>query len=164
MGVAGRLRQVWYYLRPGWSAADQGWAAERLTAAQLALFEAMAVPDRAHAVRVARRLAVEGAPAWVLEAALLHDCGKPRDYGLVARSVGVLLDRVAGDVPADPPAAGGRRWLQIYRWHDRWGLMAARAAGTSAAAIALLEAYQAGDHGEGAPPWLGPLLRCDDLG
>lgn len=164
MSAWGRLRQVWYYLRPRWSPGERAWAAERLTPAQLALFDAMAVPDRAHALRVARRLAREGAPAWVLEAALLHDCGKPADYGLAARSLGVLLDRLAGDVSGEPGVRGVRRWLQIYRWHDRWGLEAARAAGTSAEAIALLTAYQLGAHGEGAPPWLGPLLRCDDLG
>ena len=164
MGLLGRLRQVALYLRPRWTPADQAWALERLNAAEQRLFEAMAVEDRAHAVRVARRLAAEGAPGWVLEAALLHDCGKPADYGLAARSAGVLLDRLAGEVAGAPAAHGIRRWLQVYRWHDRWGLEAARAAGASLDAIALLEAYQRGPHAEGAPPWLGPLLRCDDLG
>lgn len=164
MGALGRLRQVAYYLAPGWSDADRGWAGERLNPAQQALFDGMAVPDRAHAVRVARRLAAEGAPPWVLEAALLHDCGKPADYGLAARSLGVVLEQLAGEVPGEPPMTGLRRWLQVYQWHDRWGLAAARAAGTSGEALALLAAYQEGAHGEGAPAWLEPLARCDDLG
>lgn len=164
MGALGRARQVAYYLVPRWTEADRAWAAERLNPAQRALFEAMAVADRAHVVRVARRLAAEGAPPWALEAALLHDCGKPADFGLAARSLGVLLERVAGALPGEPPLTGVRRWLQVYQWHDRWGLAAARSAGTSAEALALLEAYQQGAHGEGAPAWLEPLLRCDDLG
>ena len=167
MGALGRLRQVAHYLRPRYGPADRAFAAERLGPAQLALFDAMAVPDRAHVVRVARRLAAEGAPPHVLEAALLHDCGKPAAFGLVARSIGVVLDRFVGEVPEAPAARGPRRWIQIYRWHDRWGLAAARAAGTSPEALALLAAYQGaaeGAHDEGAPPWLGPLLRCDDLG
>lgn len=169
MGVLGRLRQVAYYLRPGDGTDARAFAASCLNPAQLALFDGMAAPDRAHVVRVARRLAAEGAPGWVLEAALLHDCGKPADFGLAARSLGVLLDRVVGEVPAAPAARGPWRWLQVYRWHDAWGLEAARAAGTSAEALALLAAYQLGGppegpHGEGAPSWLGPLLRCDDLG
>ena len=158
----GRLRQAWYFVRPGWVPAARAWAAAQLNPAQLALFDAMRPADRAHAVRVARRLEREDAPAWVLEAALLHDCGKPAGYGLAARSLGVLLAPLATRVPAEPPARGLDRILQIYRWHDAWGLAAARAAGTSEPALALLASYAG--HGEGAPAWLEPLKRCDDLG
>jgi len=65
-------------------------------------------------------------------------------------------------VPAEPPLVGLKRQLQIYQWHDRWGLEAAERAGTSAEALALLRAYQ---QAEGPPPeWLGPLKLADDRG
>lgn len=151
MGVGSRLRQVWFYLRPAWRAEDLAWAACYLGAAGLALFEAMGEPDRAHAVRVARRLAAQDAPGWVVEAALLHDCGKPADYGLFWRSAGVILARL----PWEP------RGLQIYRRHDAWGLAAARDAGIAPQALALLEAYNTK---QGDQPWLIPLTQADDLG
>lgn len=161
--MLGRLRQVGYYLAPRLDDADRAWVAARLTPAQLALYEGMGLPDQAHAVRVARRLAEQGAPEFVLEAALLHDCAKPASYGLFWRSAGVVLVQWLKDLPAEPRLSGWRGQLQTYRWHDQWGLEAARAAGTSPEALALLEAYLMPTK-EAAPAWLGPLKACDDLG
>lgn len=159
-----RLRQVRYYLFARLGPAERAWALGQLNAAQQGLFAAMGQQDQAHAVRVARRLEAEGAPRYVLEAALLHDCAKPAGYGLFWRSAGVLLSPFLGGLPAEPRLGGLRRWLQIYRWHDAYGLALAAEAGTSPEAVALLRATQAPAHGEGAPAWLEPLKRCDDLG
>lgn len=162
--MIGRLRQVWYYLNPHLGEADRAWARSQLNAAQWALFGAMGRQDQAHAVRVARRLEAERAPDYVLEAALLHDCAKPAGYGLFWRSAGVLLSPWLSDMPAEPRLEGFRRWLQVYRWHDAYGLAMAAEAGTSEAALALMRAAEAPAHAEGAPAWLEPLKRCDDLG
>jgi hypothetical protein len=160
-----RFRQVGYYMRPRLLPGDLAWALGCLNASQQALFEAMANADRAHAVRVARRLEAEGAPAFALEAALLHDCGKPRDYGLVERVLGVLCRQWAGQLPHSPALQGLKRSLQIYRWHDQWGLEAAKAAGTSTEALLLLQAYMAADGQKtGTPAWLESLKRADDRG
>jgi hypothetical protein len=161
--MLGRLRQVWYYLRPDLPEAERAWALEQLNSAQQALFLGMGPQDQAHAVRVARRLAAQSAPGYVLEAALLHDCAKPAGYGLFWRSAGVLLSPFLDGIPAEPVLTGPARWLQVYRWHDEQGLAMAAAAGTSAEAIALLRASIAPQHEE-APAWLEPLKRCDDLG
>ena len=161
----GRFRQVGYYLQPRLVPAELAWALGYLNEPQQALFKAMASVDRAHAVRVARRLEAQGAPAFVLEAALLHDCGKPKGYGLAGRVLGVLCSRWAKEVPQSPVLKGLERSLQIYRWHDQWGLEAAKAAGTSADALVLLQAYLAADgQTTEAPAWLEPLKRADDRG
>lgn len=169
MGLLARLVQVAWYLRPDLDEAGEQWALGWLSPVQLALWAEMGEADRAHAVRVARRLAALDAPAWVLEAALLHDCGKPAGYGLAARVAGVLLGPWLQTIPREPRLGGLGRWLQIYRWHDHEGFERAKQAGTSDAALALLALY--GDvwgadlpsHKE-APAWLEPLRRCDAEG
>ncbi|MDB5099492.1 MAG: hypothetical protein JWM80_3913 [Cyanobacteria bacterium RYN_339] len=156
--MVGRVRQVWFYLRP-----DLAGEADRiaiLNPAQQALFRGLALQDRAHALRVAGRLAGQDAPPYVIEAALLHDCGKPPEFTLVGRILGVLVGSWL-DLPGQPAETGIRRQLQIYRWHDEWGLEAAQRAGTSDEALALLEAYQAKTP---QPGWLGRLQVADDLG
>jgi hypothetical protein len=164
-----RLRQVGWYLRPDLDEPAEQWALQWLSPMQLGLWAQMGEADRAHAVRVARRLAERGAPAWVLEAALLHDCGKPASYGLFARVIGVLLAPWLGEVPREPELGGVRRWLQVYRWHDHDGFERARLAGTSEGALALLGLYGGVDdpgaktHAE-APAWLEPLQACDAEG
>lgn len=162
--MIGRLRQVWYYLNPRLAEADRAWARAQLNAAQWALFGAMGRQDQAHAVRVARRLEAERAPDFVLEAALLHDCAKPAGYGLFWRTAGVVLSPWLTNLPAEPRLGGFRRWLQVYRWHDAYGLAMAAEAGTSEAALALMRAADGPAQAEGAPAWLEPLKRCDDLG
>ena len=157
----GRLRQVAYYVAPRLLPADRAWVEAQLNPEQLALFVAMGPQDQAHCVRVARRLQGEGAPGHVLEAALLHDCAKPRDYGLFWRSAGVLLAPLLEGVPASPRRTGVFRHLQTYRWHDRWSLELAEAAGTSAEALTLLRAYLLG---EGEAAWLAALRASDDRG
>jgi HD superfamily phosphodiesterase len=164
-----RLLQVAWYLRPDLDEAEEQWALEWLTPNQLALWTQMGEADRAHAVRVARRLAARGAPGWVLEAALLHDCGKPAAYGLSARVLGVLLARWLDKIPREPKLHGVRRWLQIYRWHDHDGYVQARLAGTSDDALALLRLYAnvqevGAPTSEEAPAWLESLRACDAEG
>jgi hypothetical protein len=153
--VLGRVRQVLYYLRPRLDGLDDALA--RLNPAQRELFLAMAPQDQAHALRVASRL--RDAPAFVVEAALLHDCGKPRDFRLWGRILGVLVRAKLAEHPAQ---RGWKRQLQIYQWHDAWGLQAAIAAGTSAEAVELLRAYHLEQ--EPQPAWLGSLRSADDLG
>lgn len=159
----GRLRQVAFYLSPRVTVSDRAWVARCLSPAQVALFEAMGLADQAHAVRVARRLATLSAPPHVLEAALLHDCAKPPGYGLFWRTLGVLAAPWLHTMPAEPVRQGWSRYLQVYRWHDAYGLKLAAEAGTSEAALALLAAYTDPDSTE-APAWLEPLKACDDLG
>lgn len=161
--MLGRLRQVWYYLNPQLPEAERDWALAQLNPAQQRLFLGMGRQDQAHAVRVARRLAAENAPPYVLEAALLHDCAKPAGYGLFWRSAGVVLSPFLDGLPAEPVLSGPARWLQVYRWHDEQGLVMAAEAGTSAEAMTLLRAYVAPPSKE-APAWLEPLKRSDDLG
>lgn len=153
--MLGRVRQVLYYVRPRLDGLDAALA--RLNPAQQALFLAMSPQDQAHALRVAARL--DQAPAYVQEAALLHDCGKPRDFKLWGRILGVLL---ALEIAEHPVQSGWKRQLQIYQWHDEWGLRAAMAAGTSPEAVELLRAYRAKQ--EPQPAWLGSLKSADDLG
>lgn len=157
----GRLRQVAYYVAPRLLPADRAWAEGLLNPAQRSLFAAMGPQDQAHVVRVARRLEAAGAPAFALEAALLHDCAKPRDYGLFWRSAGVLFAPLLAGMPSEPRRTGLVRHLQTYRWHDQWSLALAAQAGTSAEALALLRAYLLG---EGDAPWLAALRESDDRG
>lgn len=141
--------------------ADRNWALGKLNPAQQALFLAMRISDQAHAVRVARRLAQQAPPLWLIEAALLHDCGKPTDYGLLGRCAGVLLDPFL----SKNLKGKGWRWLQIYRQHDAWSLEAAERAQSSIEALAFLRASQ--NTGAATPEieaWLSPFQASDTLG
>lgn len=151
-----------YFLWPRLSAADGAWAQGLLNPQQQRLFLAMRRSDQAHVVRVARRLATLSPPPWVLEAALLHDCGKPGDFGLVSRCAGVLFDPLLRQDLQGP----GWRWLEIYRHHDAWSLAAAEQAGTSAKAIELLRASQGNSIDAPAEvcAWLASLEVCDAQG
>lgn len=131
-----RLLQVVYFLLPRLPAAHLEWALGHLNAPQRSLFLAMRPSDQAHAVRVAKRLAVDAPPAWVIEAALLHDCGKPAHYGLLARCAGVLLSPVAKYFPD----SFSQKWLKVYLEHDQWSIEAAEAVQTSTPAIQLMKA------------------------
>jgi len=157
-----RLRQVGYFLWPQLPEGERLWALGQLNSAQQGLFSSMGKSDQAHAVRVARRLAALSSPIWVLEAALLHDCGKPAGFGLLGRCAGVILSPYL-----KANLKGGLwRWIEIYRHHDQWGIEAAEKANTSQPALQLLGAARP----NGATPpeevaaWLPVFLACDARG
>jgi len=82
-------------------AADETWARSLLTDAEIALWERMTPTDRAHAVEVARRTALELDDPAVLAAALLHDVGKiEAQAGAAVRVVASLVGPVVSDARA----------------------------------------------------------------
>lgn len=156
----GRVRQVWEYLVLRPTRADLGWVGEILTPAERALFEGMSPHDQAHCAKVARKLATKAPPDWALKAALLHDAGKPRGYGLVWRVLVVL--RPDRTIPAEPRHTRPWPWaLQIYRWHGRYGAEMAAAAGLSEAGCRIIA-----EHSNKAlaheVPWLAEFQWADD--
>lgn len=69
--------------------SDHDWIKSVLSVHEQAYFRHMHPADQFHGYQVARHLGE--APMYVLKAALLHDCGKPRNFGFFARCLVVLL-------------------------------------------------------------------------
>ncbi|HEY9857196.1 MAG TPA: hypothetical protein V6D05_15740, partial [Stenomitos sp.] len=89
-----RVRQVWDLLTKRVSPEDEAWARSYLQGPELALYDGMQRYDRYHCTTVARRFAALEPPEWALKGALLHDCGKPKGYGLFWRVFVVLFPDV----------------------------------------------------------------------
>jgi hypothetical protein len=111
-----RLSRLWMAL--GWQPVklDDGWALQHLEPGERPLYLAMDPRDRLHAQLVARTLLAQypQLPAYVLRAALLHDCGKAvRPYRMWER---VLVPLLRWRVPAWPLRAGSYGAWQVY-WH-----------------------------------------------
>jgi len=87
----------------------------------MAVFEAMPVADRRHALDVAGRLAAAGHDdPDLLAAALLHDAAKGRRMGLVHRIGGVVLEAFAPGLLrrlASPDPASWRHPFHLYLHH-----------------------------------------------
>ncbi len=156
----GRVRQVWEYLVLRPKSEDLAWVGMVLTPAERALFEGMSPHDQAHCAKVARKLSAKSPPDWALKAALLHDVGKPRGYGLIWRVLVVL--RPDREIPAAPRLAQPWPWaLQIYRWHGLYGAEMAREAGVPESGCRIIQ-----EHGNKSladeVPWLGEFQWADD--
>jgi hypothetical protein len=139
------------------SADDEAWVASALRAREQAIWAAMAVSDRRHAVEVARRLATElgpDAPRPVVAAALLHDCGK-NDAGLgtLARVAATLWIGFAGRARA----ARGEGRVARYCRHEPIGAAMLAAAGSDPVTVALV-----GGRADAPPAALATLRAADD--
>ncbi len=155
-----RVRQVVDFLTKRPAPEDEHWALENLPDALRPLYLAMRPYDRYHCTGVARRFALLEPPDWALQGALLHDCGKPADFGLVARILGVLLPDA--QIEADPLTT---RWMrriqQVYRWHGEYGSRLARLAGLCEDGCELIACHHArGKATEGS--WLARFQDIDD--
>ncbi|MCY4640884.1 MAG: HD domain-containing protein [Chloroflexi bacterium] len=142
-----RVRQVAWGLRSAIAPVDREAVRGLLSAAELALFDAMQPRDRAHAVRTLRWLDRAGGPGSaarreVRVAALLHDVGKGRlalwhrvAYVLLAALPGSPLDRLCRR------GRGARDALWRLRHHDRLGGALLREAGSAPRVVDLVERH-----------------------
>ena len=155
-----RIRQVRDFLTRSPTPEDDNWALGSLPENLQPLFRDMRAYDRYHCTAVARRLAEHQPPPWALHGALLHDCGKPRTFGLLSRIWGVLT--AAPGIHADPPARSPwRRAQQIYRWHGEYGARKARGAGLDEAGCELIAKHHVRpDPLDGS--WLALFQHIDD--
>ena len=115
-----------------------------------ALFAAMPIADRRHALDVARRLVARGhSDPDLLAAALLHDAAKGRRMRLWHRVGGVLLEAVAPRVLARLASSEVQSWrhpFHLYLHHAELSAAAALAAGCSSRTAAFIRgATAAGD-------------------
>ncbi|MEB3300247.1 MAG: hypothetical protein VKO21_12295 [Candidatus Sericytochromatia bacterium] len=116
----------------------------------------MGAPDRSHALRVARRVELKGGAGAILQAALLHDVGKPKEFGLFWRTWCVMVpDSVLGEAT---DRSSGPAWARhIHRHHEAMGRLRLLQAGASSELLELLS-------GKGERTALGWLREADDLG
>jgi hypothetical protein len=140
-----RIRRTWAYLHasvaPQERAALDGW----LTAAQVALFDAMPVADRRHGLDVVADLRAAGSQdVDLLAAGLLHDCGKGPRVRLVHRVAwslgqryGAWIWRVAGHAPSF------RTGLARMRDHATRSAELASEAGCTAETVELIRNQEA---------------------
>lgn len=156
-----RVRQVWDLLTKRTTPSDEAWAHSLLDGPELGLYRSMQRYDRYHCTTVARRFAELEPPEWALKGALLHDCGKPRGYGLLWRVFVVLFPDPA--IPSTPRERLPWRWAQqLYRWHGLYGAERARAVGLPEAACAIIRDHHARGTARTDAPWLAAFQRIDD--
>jgi hypothetical protein len=134
--------------------------AEWLTPAQLALFDAMPVADRRHALDVVAALRASGVTDRDVHlAALFHDAGKGRSIRLwhrVAWSLGELLGPWVHGLAARLP--GGGDAMARLRDHAERSAELAAAVGCPPRAVALIR----GDPGAGGDASLAALHAADE--
>ena len=140
-------RRWWGSLSPAApSPTDEAWAHANLLEGERLVFDAMSVPDRRHAVSVARRF-VDGWPGAVRDqvaAALLHDVGKTHSGLSTAERVVATL-------------VGPRtRRFRDYHRHESIGLDMCRRAGSTEQTLSLLA-------GRADARILEALRRADDI-
>jgi HD domain len=154
---------------------DRVFARAVLTPAELELWSRQSALDRAHSVRVARRVerrlaeTVHGSDSRWTAAALLHDVGKT-DSGLapLERAVATLASRVVDSGRARRWAsrgAGFRRRIGSYLLHGEIGARMIRSAGGRAEAAAWAEVHQGdrGGPGPGIPSAVAAALVESDV-
>lgn len=154
-----RVRQVWHYLTKRASRADETWALMHLPEAAHALYLGMKPYDRAHCTAIARCFSCLNPPEWALQAALLHDCGKPANFGLLSRIGAVLAKK--RPPPCEPPERQAwKRAQQVYHWHGHYGADLASRAGLAEEACLLIRHHHDPDAEKAL--WLEEFQRIDD--
>jgi hypothetical protein len=116
---------------------DERWAHGWLSRGERAVWDAMDVVDRRHALVVARRMqAALGTDATrpAMAAALLHDCGKTTaGFGTFARVAVTLWGKARGDAAR---RGGGR--VARYLDHERQGALELEKVGSDPLTVALV--------------------------
>jgi len=157
---ASKARQLGRHLAARVRPVERAALAEWLTAAQLALFEAMPVADRRHALDVVAALRASGVTDRDVHlAGLFHDAGKGRSVRLwhrVAWSLGELLGPWVHGLAARLPGGGDA----MARLRDHAGRSAelAAAVGCPPRSVALIR----GDPGVEGGASLAALHAADE--
>jgi hypothetical protein len=141
---------------------EEAFARRVLPPRAAALFDAMPVADRRHALDVARRLTDAGHDdPELLAAALLHDAAKGDRMRLWHRVGGVLLEAVAPSLlrrMASPDPASWRHGFHLYLHHGPMSAEAALRAGCGARTAAFIRAEVSGTDA----PLLAALRAADE--
>ena len=137
-----RVEQFFGHIRASVTPAETANARALLPDTASALFAAMPVADRRHALDVVARLvdAQQDDPD-LLAAALLHDAGKGHRMRLWHRVGGVLLEAVAPLLLARLESPDPRSWrypFHLYRHHASLSADAAGDAGCSPRTVAFI--------------------------
>jgi len=146
--------------------ADETWVRSILTPAEFDLWARQSGYDRAHAVRVARRVQRRLAPTvyrgdtlWP-SAALMHDVGKIQsNLSMRERVAATLASKAVGVATARRwacSAAGTKRRIGIYLIHGEIGASMIRAAGGREEVAAWTEVHQG--YRSVAPLGIPPLV------
>ena len=148
---------------------DAAWANDQLSDAERRLFDRMTEADRAHSVRVARRVEAsvgdqDGADVAVV-AALLHDVGKGEaGLGFYGRIVATLCDPFADDQLAEAwsQRSGITRRIGLYLRYPALGAESLQLAGSSALVVAWSAEHHEPEEAWTVPVELGRLLQAAD--
>ena len=143
-----RLKQFFAALSARLSLADRLFVAQMLTSTELRLFQQMPRYDQRHCLDVYRTLEDGGYhDRLLLQAALLHDCGKVDDDGrplpLLYYGLFVVLRRWLPGL-YDLAARSGRgplRRFAVHAAHEQRSAHMAAAAGSAPELVALLRDY-----------------------
>lgn len=137
-----RVEQFFGHVRARVTPAETASARAVLPADAWALFTAMPVADRRHALDVAARLTAAGHDdPDLLIAALLHDAAKGHRMRLWHRVAGVLLEALAPRALRRLASPNPRSWrhpFHLYLHHADLSADAAAGAGCSARAVAFI--------------------------
>ncbi len=150
-----RSRQVLHAVLPRIQAADLALARETLSEQEWRLFSAMGRGDQRHALDVVKRLRLGTDEGCILEAALLHDCGKGR-VPVWLRILNVVAPSVVSRLAVRQHVGWRGAAFRLYQ-HPELGSELAEAAGSNPATVRLI-------HGRVEPneAWKYALLRAAD--
>lgn len=157
-----RVRQFWRALRPLFSEDDRALLDRYLDEAGRRLFMGMTPSFRRHALNVAHTLLARDpeAEGLLIQAALLHDCGKQVARVRLWHRVLYSLWPALGHVPPEPALTGWRRPFQVARHHPYYGAKLAEQLGLSPELVELIRTH----HLRPAPtPLLERLQWADEL-
>lgn len=148
---------------------DDAWARSQLSEAEQRLFDRMTPADRAHSIRVARRVeeAVGDEPGAdvAVVAALLHDVGKAEArLGVYGRVVATLCDPFADEALARAwsERSGITRRIGLYLRYGELGAESLRLAGSSPLVVAWSAEHHEPEESWTVPVELGRLLQAAD--
>lgn len=144
-----RVGQFVAHVRARVTADEERWVGSILPPPAVALFAAMPVADRRHALDVADRLLAAGRDDRdLLTAALLHDAAKGHRMRLWHRVAGVLLEAFAPTAlrrVASPDPRSWRHPFHLYLHHGSMSAEMAERAGCSPRAATFIRGEGAGD-------------------
>jgi hypothetical protein len=144
-----RVGQFVAHVRARVTPDEERWVSSVLPSDAVALFAAMPVADRRHALDVADRLLAAGRDDRdLLAAALLHDAAKGHRMRLWHRVAGVLLEAFAPSLLrrlGDPDPTSWRHPFHLYLHHGPMSAELAELAGCSPRVAAFIRGDAGGD-------------------
>lgn len=141
-----RLWQFWSSIADQLTQEDVEWTRSHLSSSEMKLFLRMPLYDQTHSLRVAQQLEALGEELYVVQAALLHDCGKTlteHRVPLIYRGIVVVLRALSPKLLQAAARPLPVLWpVYLHVNHPRLGAKECRCAGASSQVVEIVARHQ----------------------